>query len=102
MQFPIDSARGSQPERTLDAQRDAALSRVKGTLLSETKVKLGDVPGRDIRARTSEGLLARFRAFVTPARSYLLLALMDPKSYDDGEIDVFFDSFQLIAPAPPR
>jgi hypothetical protein len=98
--FPIDAARGRDPERTLDAERDGALSRVKGTLIAETKVKLGDVPGRDVRARSGEGgLLARFRAFVTPSRSYLLVVVMDPHIYDDAEIDVFFDSFHLGAPA---
>jgi hypothetical protein len=98
--FPIDASRGRDPERTLDAERDGALSKVKGTILSENKVKLGDVPGRDVRARSGEGgLLTRFRAFVMPTRSCLLVVVMDPRIYDDAEIDVFFDSFHLIAPA---
>ncbi|MBI3722884.1 hypothetical protein HY251_02850 [bacterium] len=45
--YPEESMTGKDPEALLDGARDGLTKNVKGTILKETKIKIGGNPGRE-------------------------------------------------------
>jgi hypothetical protein len=84
-------------EKILDNARDGSVTRSKGKLVSEKKVKLGDHPGREfvVSMPKDQGFI-RARAYLVGKRQYtLLIAAKDDKAIATKEVEAFIDSFKL-------
>jgi hypothetical protein len=87
----------NDPEERLDKARDGMMGKVKGELLSETKIRLGKYPGREfvVRPAKSPQILARTRLFVLNPRVYQLVVVGDPAGVRGERANAFFNSFRL-------
>ena len=84
-------------DKILDNAREGALTRSRGTLVREKKLRLGDHPGREyvIRFPKEQGVI-RARAYLVGARQYsLLVAGKDEKAVTSREANAFMESLKL-------
>jgi hypothetical protein len=74
--------------------------------INRQNIRLGNIPGKEIRVQSSEGFTMRWRAYVVNKRLYQLGVLTDKEQSLTKSIDGFFNSFKLAnttsASAAPR
>ena len=63
--------------------------------INRRNIRLGNIPGKEIRVQSSEGFTFRWRAYVVNKRLYQLGVLTDKEQSLTKSIDGFFNSFQL-------
>jgi hypothetical protein len=87
---------GLDPEQLLDNGRDGALNSTGGELVEETKIKLGEFPGRDFtyKITTLNGSI-RQRAYVVDQRLYQLVTTGTGNAVNSADAEKFFNSFKL-------
>ncbi|MCI0663055.1 MAG: hypothetical protein L0220_18475 [Acidobacteria bacterium] len=97
----IDTPENIKPG--LDDSRDMMLSKLNGKLISEKEYVFKKYPGRELKAKTSEGLI-RLRMYLVKRRLYIVGVLArgtdDIKLLESAKPEIFFDSFQLIKNPP--
>ena len=99
--YPAAAAR--EPQRLIDAQRDALLRNTQARVIADQPAPLDGRPGRLVTAEGSNGnsvvtLQARF--IVDGARLYQIAATGAKGGVDQAGIDTFLDSFKLTQPRP--
>ncbi|HKS26179.1 MAG TPA: hypothetical protein VJS44_00095 [Pyrinomonadaceae bacterium] len=82
-------------KQELDANRDSFLRGMKATLVSESDIKLGENPGREIRA-ARDRLSIRSRIFLVGSRYYQVIAITNANLPGNLEADKFLNSFELV------
>jgi hypothetical protein len=96
-EFPESSLQGASPEQRLDYGRNRAVSRSRGKLVVEKKIKLGSYPGRELRFETEGKGLVRQRMFAVKDKLYLVMVAGPKESAVSVEADKFLDSFKLLS-----
>lgn len=89
------------PRRQLDLNDlDAAVSAQRGSLQraasSVKKLRLGHVPGRELRIRRGDGKTDVFRLYLKGRRLYSISAIADGRADMPDQSRVFLDSFRLL------
>ena len=82
------------PQKLLDAARDGLVYQTKGQLVTEKRITLGAVPGRDQEILGADGTRYWARLVLVENRLYQLMAVARPPAQADTR--TFFDSFQLL------
>ena len=83
-------------KQVYDSSRDGAVENLKGKLLSEKDIKLGDSPGREIQIEVAGGKsLFRVRVYLVEQRMYQVVVMGTKKAATSKESEKFLDSFKL-------
>jgi hypothetical protein len=85
-------------ETIFDLIRDAAVRNTKGRLLSERRITLESVRGREFLIELPDSALIRRRAFVAHKRLYRLVVGGLKQGVLSEDADRFFESFRLLGP----
>jgi len=95
--FPQSHIDRTPAELLLDNARDGAVKNVKGTLLSEQKIKLGGYPGRHIVVNTKDNRIAQ--RFVLYGNK-LIQAIYVGAAGEETQPNAvrFFNSFAVVQP----
>jgi hypothetical protein len=99
--FPI-AGRPFSTDGALDgAVNGAAKSESGGTIVYNTKIKLGTVPGRDFMVKMADPVTPFrivSRVFQDGARQYQVLALVSESAYSTNKTDIddFLKSFKIL------
>jgi hypothetical protein len=86
----------ADPEAMLDGGRDGAVAKLKGTLVAESPVTLGDYPGRDMTVSAGQ-LSFRSRMYIVGTRSYSVIITGPTNRIDDPVVEEVLDSFRLTS-----
>lgn len=89
------SAQNKTPDEQLDIARDTSVTRVKGKVRSETKIKLGDVPGRELVIDVPGELVITTRYFMNKDRIHQVMVLTKKAQIEAADSARFLDSFKL-------
>ncbi len=87
--------RGGDPESILNKLRDGAITNLKGQLVSETRITLKGVPGRELKVSLPKNYLVRMRLYLAGSRQYSLMIVVLANNYDTPEVRKFFGSFEI-------
>ena len=83
-------------EERFDGAREGLLNGTNGKLISLTKIKLGEFPGREIFVKTGKGNHGRVRLFIVGKQMFQVLMVSGSEDYvNSEEANVFFSSFKL-------
>ena len=75
---------------------DGAVKNVKGKLLSEKKLTLGEFPGYEIRIDFQDGMaVIVMRSFLVHNKMYVMQTIAEPKKDGNKSSKRFFESFKL-------
>ncbi|MEP6757097.1 MAG: hypothetical protein ABJA67_16450, partial [Chthonomonadales bacterium] len=88
------------PKFFLDAARNGSVGAIKGKVVSEKQLTIGDNPGREVivEAAAPAKTTSRFRFYLVKNRLFYI-AYDGPTGNATGpEVDKFFDSFRIAAP----
>ncbi len=94
-EYPDSTAAGS-PERRLTNARNGAVDSVKGKLLHERKIKLGDVPGRELWIESERAGLIHTRIYAAGPRLCQTLVIGPKDFVETKDAARFLDSFRVI------
>lgn len=86
----------SDPNVILDKVRDQSVTDLNGKVISETAIKLGQYPGRELRVSIPGGYTVRQRIFVANRRLYSLMITAGSRGIDSKEAETFFGSFKIL------
>ncbi len=76
---------------------DGAVKNVRGELLSEKIIKIGEYPGREIKIDFKDGMaVIRMRLYLVRNKMYLLQTITETKKDFNKSITKFMDSFELL------
>jgi hypothetical protein len=67
-----------------------------GRLMSERNIRVGNLPGKEIRLQFEQGVIGRARMFLDNKRLYVALVITDKENSLTKSIQGFFNSFQLL------
>lgn len=93
-ELPAELAKQGDPEKLLDRIRDGGAASVHGKPIKETKITLGDNPGREIEIDGLGGTRL-WRLYLVGGRLYQLLVAPDSGRPPSERAKKFFDSFKL-------
>lgn len=94
--YPEAQIAGSDPEKVLDGARDGALRNSRGAKLDgETKIKLGEHPGRELHMDMAGRGKMLVRIFLVKNRLYQTLVGGKDVTYDDKDVRTFVESLKL-------
>lgn len=96
-EFPERLASSANKRDMLDGAREGALKKANGTLLSETAIRYGSHPGRElVMEATREGhkFTAHLRVYIVRNRIYQVGVLV-PEGTAANEVTRYLDSFKL-------
>ena len=96
--YPKDKVATKKPDELLDGARDGAVSKVKGTLKSETRTTQNGFPGRELRIEAPGDLALLARIFLVRERLYQSLVVTKKDRADAPETKKFLSSFQFDSP----
>lgn len=71
----------------------------RGRLVSQRNIRLGNVPGREIRLQLERGAIARGRLYVANKRLYQVVVATAKEKNLTKSIEGFFNSFQIVNPS---
>jgi hypothetical protein len=98
--YPPEVAKPDKAEQMLDGARNGAVSNARGKLVSETKVSLGDNPGRElvIDAVSPHELAVTIkgRLFMVKNRLYQIMVVSPRGEAGAAGNDAFLKSFKLL------
>ena len=87
-------------EDMLNNARDSMVNSVSGKLAMETRITLGDYPGRDVTISytTTDGKdgLIRARLYLVKPNLYQVMVLVDKGQENTASVSSFLDSFKLL------
>jgi hypothetical protein len=95
-EFPASALQGASPEERLNYARNRAVSRTRGKLAGEKKIKLGSFPGRELRFETEGKGLVRQRLFAVKDKLYQVMVAGPKETVLSREADKFLESFKLL------
>jgi hypothetical protein len=79
--------------------RNGLLRKLKGKLVRETVISLGDMPGRELLVADVLGKVMRCRVYSAGDCSYTLMVLgTDERAVHSGEAETFMSSFRITQP----
>lgn len=97
--YPVIFDTPGAVKSSLDGARELMLSKHGGEVISEHDISHGKFPGRDLKAKTSDGLLYA-RIFIVYQRVYMMMVMMpiaDDKDFPQAkDTNQYFDSFKLV------
>ena len=93
-EIPQEAA--ADPETLLAGGRDGAAENLKGTVVSDKPIKLGNYPGTEFVVETPDDLVYMARVYVVNDRLYQVLFLAPKDRIDQFDVQGFFDSFTLV------
>jgi hypothetical protein len=95
--YPRDMVMNAEPEAVLDGARNGAVANVQGAKLqSETRVKLGKYPGRDVLINVQSGrFFARWRCYLVEERLYQIIVVGSEEFVRSQDTDRMLQSFKL-------
>jgi HEAT repeat protein len=100
VRLPAQAAR-LRPSERLEIFRDAYVEDVKGKILMEKDVKVGNLSGKEYTIQTGRGLV-RLRLFVGGLHLYTAVAEGTKEQVEAKDAEVFLESFRLrAAPVDP-
>ncbi len=94
--YPKDAT--SKPQETLNAARDGAVSKVKGTLKSENKITMNGYPGRELRIDAPGEAVLLARIYLVKERLYQTIVVTKVAQVDSPENKKFLESFKFDKP----
>jgi|GEM_PF-643709 len=92
----IPKAAQADPGTLLAGGRDGAAKNLKGTVISDKPIKLGNYAGTEFVVETPAGLLYTARVYIVNDRLYQILFLAPKDQIDQFDVPGFFDSFNLL------
>jgi hypothetical protein len=92
----IPQEASADPESLLAGGRDGAAKNLKGTVVSDKPIKLGNYPGIEFVVETPDGLIYTARVYMVADRLYQVLFLAPKDQIDQFDVPAFFDSFTLL------
>ncbi len=94
--FP-EAVKSVSLEQFYDSSRDVAAANMRGKVIGEEDVKLGDHPGREVRIEVNGGKhLFRSRVFLVGTRLHQIVVFGTKKAATSEDADKFLDSLKLI------
>jgi hypothetical protein len=85
------------PDARLDRARDDAVKAADATLVSEKKIKLGDVPGRDLVLQLPDNKgFVRSRLYLAKNRLFQVVVTGDRQQVTGPEADKYLNTFKLV------
>jgi hypothetical protein len=97
---PVERSAGVSAESTLDWAQSGALARTQAVLTGEWQGHATGYPERDFTGRIAGGGVLKARMILAGRRLFMLLATFPSASAErDEEVNRFFNSFRLTAPA---
>lgn len=94
-EYPQDTLFCRAPERYLNTASDQMLRKMNGTLISESPIRLGDFPGREIRMTVPNGIL-HLKLYAVGKRSYQIYAVALDDNGSHADARKFLTSFRLL------
>jgi hypothetical protein len=91
--YPKAGVARANPQKLLDSVRDGLVYQTKGRLVSEKRITLANLPGRDEEIAGANGIHYRVRLVWAGTRLYQIMTVTPGKPRPDANI--FFDSFKL-------
>jgi len=86
------------PTAALNSARDGGLSNIKGKVLRESEITIGEYPGKDLTFEIPSlpGIQGRLRIYLVGRRLYQVMMLGPPARVTGKDSETFFDSFRLL------
>jgi hypothetical protein len=97
--YPKDLAATTKPDEILNGARDGAVSKVKGSLKTETKTTMNGYPGRELRIEAPGDMVLLARIFIVKERLYQALVVVPKTRADAAENKKFLDGFKFDKPS---
>jgi hypothetical protein len=87
----------ADPNDMLDGFVKGLVQPFNGRVVSQSKVRLGNYPGKEVTVAMLGGqMVCRARAFAVGGRMYVVMALAPRASADLVDFEKFLDSFEII------
>lgn len=96
--MPFDENQLKEPgavDKVLDGSANGQVTNVKGKLISQKPIKLGDYPGREVYFEVPEKGEIRSRIFLVGKRLYQTMVQGPKVTVTSKDADKFLDSFKL-------
>lgn len=93
---PRDANVETDPAKILDKIRDKSVLDLRGSLMSEKPIKLGNYSGRELRISVAAGFTVRERIYLANNRLYSLMVIAGASGIESREAETFFNSFQIL------
>jgi hypothetical protein len=98
--YPPEVAKPERAEAMLDGARNGAVSNARGKLAGETRVSLGDNPGREVVIEAvgpqEWAIVIKGRLFMVKNRLYQIMVVSPRGRAGAAEYDAFLQSFKLL------
>lgn len=96
--IPASAINADVMQQALDSGRDAMLTNLKATLLSERPIQLGNHPGRELLFKLSGNARGRIRLYFVGTRLYQVWSIVDAnrQKHLTKSIEGFLNSFALL------
>jgi hypothetical protein len=95
--YPESYIEQLETEHLFDIGLEGAVAGSNATLLSESTISLDGHPGREVKAKLSEGgLVVRTRMYLVGNRLYQVIATVPEDQVLSSNVDVFLNSFALL------
>lgn len=94
-EYPEGAVATGTDEKRLDYARDGLVSRSKGKLVSESRIKVEGFPGRDLVIEMEPNNALRTRMFAVKNRLFQVMVLGPRKMVQAKTTEIFLESFQL-------
>lgn len=99
--YPIATFQPLDVGSLLDGARDGMIANVRGKLISEKPISLGNYPGRELVVEVSKGpfvLVVIARVYIVKNRSYSVQVVILKKLSSSKTVWKFLDSFNITTP----
>lgn len=96
--YPADHVQAAGSDVILEGACEGAVSNIRGTLVSQEPITIGDHPGREIKATASTDgnqVELRSRIYLVGNRLYQVIVSATPGGTKDSVANRFVDSFKL-------
>jgi hypothetical protein len=93
--YPASVVEQLEPQTMFNNARDYMLKSQNGQLLGERNVALGDYPGRELKVKFPNGILAIARMYLVKGRLYQTIVTAKPGLDTTANVNRFLDSMKL-------
>jgi hypothetical protein len=97
MYSDLPAGRTAEADRLFQAARDRVVQSLRGELLGDSRVQLGDLAGREIQVQAARGILIRQRMFVSGNRLYQVIAAGPRMFTNSPDVGNYLRSFRLVS-----
>jgi hypothetical protein len=96
--YPKNLVATTKSDELLDGARDGAVSKVKGTLKTESKITQAGFPGRELRIEAPGDIVLVARIYMVKERLYQQLVVAPRPRAESADTKKFLDSFKFDKP----